>query len=236
MSKLTLARICSVAAFGGSVVSVPSCSSASTRSSAAGQRLEVGAHPRFIAAAPVGLRHVRQRDRGGRAEHPRDPRSRPRALFGEPPPRLVALGEAETGDAARHRLQVALSPALRLLDACAKLGIGGQQGRLGANLVERSRDLARVLDSATVELERGERAATKADDARVQLLARGYDVDELVVEALHVEHLAHRLRGMRKRRPIQLHRHDATVLRPRGRRTTDPLDIASSCHVQRARR
>ena len=129
--------IWNVAAFGCSSESVPSATSASTRSSFAGSsarswRTRSPVAPTALREAPHE-REVRACLDAGRG-HPLEPR--------HPLARLALLGECPAEHPARHRLELRLAPALGLLDPRPRLGVRGVEGGLRRLIRSSSRAIA----------------------------------------------------------------------------------------------
>src|SRR5437773_1451241 len=70
----------------------------------------------------------------------------------------------------------------------AAVGVGGEEGRLGHELVEQPRDLPRALDAAAVDAQGRHGDPAESHHPYDQRLEAGQDVHHLVLDALALEH------------------------------------------------
>ena len=201
ISTRTAVPIWKSAALGSGPPIVPAAISSSTRSSLPGSSAR-SARTCVSLAPAMPREQACERPVAGSGQ---SRRGKAQNVAREPAPQraVVQCGPAE--QAPRHRLQLPLSPLLRLFDR--RTPVGREQRRVGPRLLQRTRYPQRSLYAPAVELQGRHRAAAKAGGAQLQRVKAGHQVDDLVLDALVLEHQARRLAGMGQRQRVQLGGH-----------------------------
>ncbi len=186
------AAIWKSAAFGGSPPRTPPSIQPSMRSSQPGKAARSASTASSVTSLIAQLGG--DDGRGRRDGHPvRD--ADLRAVEVGAKRRAVALDRVPE-DPPDSVLEDLVAPALRVLDLDALRRVGGEERRVGLDLVERLRDLARARDPPAVDPERRDGDAREAHDLEDAAADHGHEVAALVVDPLVLEHAPRRHGGM----------------------------------------